>query len=500
MDIIVKPGVIRDEPADAIIISLVEGAELEGAAGAVDAALNGAIAELIEGGDFSGKAGQMAVLYPRGALPARRVLLVGLGKREKFDLDAIRKAAGSAAAKARDLGAKQVVTVVHQGRLERIGLAKRAQAVVEGTLLALYEYPAERQKPPKDRKELDSLTLLAPDTGALAAAESGARLGEQIAAGVILTRTLVNHPSNIATPTFLGQTAEAIAREHGLECLVYGREWAQEQKMGSFLAVAQGAGEPPKFITLEYDPGLEDAKTLVLVGKGITFDSGGISIKGSEKMYLMKGDMGGGGAVLGAMKAIGAIRPPVRVVGLVPATDNMPDANAYKPGDVVRAMNGKTIEVRNTDAEGRMILADALCYAARYDPAAVVDLATLTGACVIALGKGMAAGCFSNDETLRDQLMAAGQAAAERLWPLPLFEEYREVLESDVADVMHTGGRYGGVGASATFLKEFTDYPWAHLDIAGMSYSPEKTSNAYTPKGATGFGVRLLVEWVMGNG
>ena len=266
--------------------------------------------------------------------------------------------------------------------------------------------------------------------------------------------------------------------------------------MGSFLAVAQGAGQPPRFIVLEYDPGTEEADTLVLVGKGITFDSGGISIKAAERMWLMKGDMGGGGAVLGAMKAIGAIRPPVRVVGLVPATDNMPDANAYKPGDVVRAMNGKTIEVHSTDAEGRMILADALCYAARYEPAAVVDLATLTGACVVALGRGMAAGCFSNRDALRDRLMAASGATAERLWPMPLFEEYREILESEVADVLHSGGRYGGVGASATFLQEFTNYPWAHLDFAGMSFNDVKATNAYTPKGATGFGVRLLVEFV----
>ncbi len=317
-----------------------------------------------------------------------------------------------------------------------------------------------------------------------------------IAAGVELTRTLVNHPSNIATPTYLGEAAQTIAAEHGLICHVHDRDWAQDQKMGSFLAVAQGAGQPPRFIVLEYNPGEEDVETLVLVGKAITFDSGGISIKPGENMWLMKGDMGGGGAVLGAMKAIGALKPRLRVIGLVPATDNMPDANAYKPGDVVRAMNGKTIEIRSTDAEGRMILADALCYAARYEPAAVIDLATLTGACVVALGEGVAAGCFANDDGLCEKLMAASAATSEKLWPMPLYDEYTKALKSDYADLVHTAGRFGGVGVSAAFLKEFTDYTWAHLDVAGMAFSPNKASNAYSPKGATGYGVRLLVELI----
>lgn len=500
MEILVKSGAIQDELADAIIVSLFQETGLAGAAQLVDTALNSMIAELIEGGDISGKEGEVAALYPRDALPARRVLVVGLGKLEEFDLDSIRKAAGAAAVKARDLGAKIVATVVHGGGSQEIDLAKRAQAVVEGALLALYDYPAERQEPPTDKKEVESFTLLVHHPESQDAVELGARLGEKIAAGVDLARTLVNHPSNIATPTFLGETAQAVAQEHGLECHVHDREWAEEQEMGSFLAVAQGAGQPPKFIVLEYEPDIKDAPTLVLVGKGITFDSGGISLKPSADMWLMKGDMGGGGAVLGAMKAIGAIKPPVRVIGLVPATDNMPDADAYKPGDIIRAMNGKTIEIRSTDAEGRMILADALCYAARYEPAAVVDLATLTGACVVALGQGVASGCFSNDDALRDRLMAGSEATAERLWPMPLFKEYSKALKSDYGDLVHTGGRYGGVGTSAAFLQEFTDYVWAHLDIAGMAFSPTKSPNAYTPKGATGFGVRLLVEFVMGWG
>jgi leucyl aminopeptidase len=270
--------------------------------------------------------------------------------------------------------------------------------------------------------------------------------------------------------------------------------------MGSFLSVAQGAGQPPKFIMLDYDPGIEGAPTLVLVGKAVTFDSGGISLKPGQNMWEMKGDMAGGGAVLGAMKAIGAVKPPLRVVGLVPATDNMPDADAYKPGDVVRAMNGKTIEIRSTDAEGRMLLADALCYATAYEPDAVVDLATLTGACVVALGRGIAAGLFSNDDALRERLLAASDATAERLWPMPLFKEYTKALKSDYGDLVHTGTRMGGVGTSAAFLQEFTDYNWAHLDIAPMNFEPTKKSNAYTPKGATGYGVRLLLDLILNWG
>lgn len=494
MDILVKSGAIETQSADALVVSLVEDESPAGAASAVDQALNGAIADLLVGGDLKGEAGQVAVLYPRGAVPARRVIVVGLGKRDDYGLDAIRRAAGLAATRARELGAAHLVTSIHGINSGAIDLAARTQATVEGTLLGLYRYPAQR-KEQKESSEVASLALVADEGESEETVHGAAERGRVVAESTNLTRTLVNHPSNIGTPTLLGETAEAIAAEFGLKCEVHGLVWAREQGMGSFAAVAQGAGEPPRFIVLEYDPGQAGAPTLVVVGKGVTFDSGGISLKPGEGMEKMKGDMAGAAAVLGAMRAIGVLRPDVRVVALAPATDNMPDAQAYKPGDVVCAMNGKTIEVRSTDAEGRMLLADALCYAARYKPAAVVDLATLTGACVIALGEGMAAGCFATDDALRDRLLASGAMTAERLWPMPLFKEYRELLKSDVADVLHTGGRYGGVGSSAIFLKEFTDYPWAHLDIAGMSYM-DKPLNAYTPKGATGFGVRLLVEFV----
>jgi leucyl aminopeptidase len=258
--------------------------------------------------------------------------------------------------------------------------------------------------------------------------------------------------------------------------------------------VALGAGEPPAFIVLEHNADRADLPTVVLVGKGITFDTGGISIKPGERMGDMKSDMGGAAAVLGAMEAVGRLGLPLRVIGITPCTENMPDANAYRPADVITASNGKTIEIISTDAEGRMVLADALVYAAQYEPAAVIDLATLTGACVVALGAGVAAGLFCNDDALRDRLLAAADNTYERLWPLPLYEDYRRTIDSQVADMKNSGGRMGGVGTSAIFLREFTSYPWAHLDIAGVALADK--AGDYAPAGATGFGVRLLVEYL----
>ena len=299
---------------------------------------------------------------------------------------------------------------------------------------------------------------------------------------------------NIATPSRMADAAERIANAHGMELTIGDRDWAAERNMGAFLAVAQGAGKPPKFIVLEHHAGTQKEATLVLVGKGITFNSGGLSLKQSENMGAMKSDMGGAAAVLGAMKAVGMLDLPLHVIGIAPCTENMPDANAYRPADVITASNGKTIEIISTDAEGRMILADALVYAGRYQPKAVVDLATLTGACVIALGKDMAAGLFSNDESLAERLLNSSQATGERLWRLPLWDDYKQSIESDVADIKNTGGRMGGVATSAIFLKEFTDYPWAHLDIAGMALTDK--ASGYKPSGGTGFGVRLLVDFL----
>jgi leucyl aminopeptidase len=495
IDIRIEQGSIEMSAADAIIVNLFEGVTTPaGATGAVDRALGGAISDLIAGGDLRGKAGEVAVLYPRGAIPVRRVLIVGLGPAKSFNLEGVRRAAAVGIKRARDLSARHVATIAHGSGIGGLDATASAQATVEGSLLATYRFDAQKKQEPAG--EIETLTLVGNDIHRVEAFTLGARRAEAITAGVRLARDLVNRPPNVATPTHLAETAQAIADAHRLIITVGDRKWAAERNMGAYLAVAQGAGEPPKFIVLEHNADRTDLPTIVLVGKGITFDTGGISIKPADRMGDMKSDMGGAAAVLGAMEAVGRLNLPLRVIGITPCTENMPDAGAYRPADVITASNGKTIEIISTDAEGRMVLADALVYAEKYKPDAVIDLATLTGACVIALGSGVAAGIFCNDDALRDRLLASADAAFERLWPLPLYDDYRRTINSEVADMKNSGGRFGGVGTSAVFLREFTNYPWAHLDIAGMALA-EKAGD-YTPVGGTGFGVRLLVEYLHG--
>lgn len=494
MKLYVEQGSIEKSTADTIIINLFEGVTKPGgASGAVDKALDGAIGELSAGGDITGKAGEVSVLYPRQAIAAKRVLVVGLGPQEEFDLQGVREAAAHAIKRARDLNAKKVATIVHGGGVAGLPVEAAAQATAEGSLLALYRYEAPKQKE-TPQNEVESVTIVEFDKSKLAEITAGVETADAMAAGVFLTRNLVNMPPNVATPTKMAETAEALAQEYGFKLTVGDRAWAAKHNMGAYLAVAKGAGEPPRFIVLEHNGERDDLDTIVLVGKGITFDTGGISIKPTQGMGKMKSDMAGAAAVLGTMKAVGLLDLPLRIIGITPCTENMPDADAYRPADVITAGNGKTIEIISTDAEGRMVLADGLVYAKRYNPQAVVDLATLTGSCVIALGMGMAAGLFSTDDPLRDRLIAAGEATHERVWPLPLWDDYQKAIESKVADMKNSGGRYGGVASSAIFLKAFTDYPWAHLDIAGMALSEE--DSPYTPAGGTGYGVRLLATFL----
>ncbi len=485
MDIQVKVGALQDQAVDAIIVTLFENTNLSGPAHTIDQKLDGAVRALIDGGDITGKAGQVAVLYPGGAIPARRVIVVGQGKEADFSADVVRRVLGTGARKARELGAQSVASALPSAD------ALDAEAAVEGAMLGLYKWRG--LKTDEDTVgEIDSLTLLVPEEGKRQAAQAGAKVGQAIAEGTCLTRDLVNNPANIATPTMLAETAQDIATRFGMRIEVLDRAAMEELGMGALLGVARGTHEPPKFIILEYNADA-DADTIVLVGKGVTFDTGGISLKPGKNMGLMKTDMAGAGAVLGTMYSIGALGLPLHVVGLAPATDNMPGGSAYKPGDVVTALNGKTIEIISTDAEGRMLLADALSYAERFEPNAVIDLATLTGACVVALGLGVAAGLFCEDDELRAQLEAASAASGERLWRMPMFPEYTEALKSDSADIKNGGERYSGVGFSAAFLHQFAEgYPWAHLDIASMAYHEKDLP--YYPKGATGFGVRVLVQ------
>jgi leucyl aminopeptidase len=499
MDVKVQLESIQKTSADVILVNLFEGVEvLAGATNAVDKALNGAITDVVRSGDFRGKLNELSVLYARGTLGAARVIVVGLGKVADFNVDRVRQASAMAARRARDLGCKSIATVAHGAGTGQIDAATAAQAVVEGTLLGLYEW-REHRNAPRERGPMETLTIVEFDESKFAAIEAGARAGEGIAAGVNRARDLVNEPPNYLLPENLAAAAAKMAYETGVKCIVHDIDWIRAQKMGALLGVTQGTVNPPQFIELEYNG--SDTAPLIFVGKGITFDSGGISLKPAEGMEAMKNDMGGAAAVIGAVEAIARLKLPIHVVGLVPTCENLPSGSAYRPADVLTARNGKTIEIISTDAEGRLILADALCYAAEFKPQAVIDLATLTGACVIALGENVAAGFFCNDDDLSRQIKIASNNTNEKLWRLPLYDEYRDKIRSDNADMKNTGGRFGGVGTSSIFLAEFTSYPWAHWDIAGMAsdttgYSPvsPRVKLPYVIRGGTGFGVRALVE------
>ncbi len=491
MDVKAIQTAIEATEADAILVAQFE--ESAVSAQAADQALHGAIGELLRGGDLRGALNETAVLYSRGALPAPRVVVIGLGKPADLTKDSIRQAAAAGAKKARDLGCKSLAfEVFGAGRVEA---AAAAQALAEGALLGLYRWRANHTAAAE--REDPQTILLAAGAESLPAIQAGLEAGLALAAGVIRARNLVNQAPNMMTPAALAQAAEDMARECGARCVVHDLDWIQAQNMNAFLAVTQGSALPPKFIELEYK-GADEAP-LVFVGKGLTFDSGGVSLKPAEGMEAMRSDMAGAAAVIGAIEAIAKMKLPVRVVGLIAACENMPGGRAYRPADVIRARNGKTIEVVNTDAEGRMTLADALDYAKEFNPQAVIDVATLTGSCVIALGENVAAGYFCNDEALAQKVEQASRDSDEKLWRLPLYPAYREKIKTNYADIKNTGGRYGGVGTSAMFLAEFAPYPWAHWDIAGMALDDVGASPAsplthppYSIRGGTGFGARAL--------
>jgi leucyl aminopeptidase len=504
MKIDVQQGGIQEMAADAIILNLFQDiTKPAGATGVVDKALEGAIGELIEGGDLQGKLGQTAVLYPRGAIPARRVIVVGLGKPAEFDLEKVREAAGTAIKRARELGAARVATIVHGGGAGGLDLTEATQAMVEGSLLALYRYDAPRSKKKEDDdRKIDSLTVVEFDQTKIEQVKAGARLGQIIAESTYLARTLANQPGNVATPSAIAETARSMCAEVGLTCQVWDEAQIRAQGMGALLAVAQGADQPARFTIMEYKPGdPKQAKRapIVLVGKGVAFDTGGYSLKPAASMVGMQGDMSGAAAVVGALRAVAILELPFPVVGLIPTVENVVSATAYKPNDVIFAKNGVSIEIISTDAEGRLILADALCYADTLKPAAVIDVATLTGGKVIALGERMNA-LFCDDEALREALLAAGQKAGEPLWPLPLDPAYDRQLESEVADIKNTGGRAASSVTAARFLSRFVgDWPWAHIDMAGSEFysgGPEQTPRSYLTKGATGMPLRTFVEFL----
>jgi leucyl aminopeptidase len=446
-------------------------------------------ARVLSEGDFSGKPDETALLYGQEG-PAPRLLLVGLGERDLATPEKLRRAAAAVARRARTLKLREAALSLPT--LPDTSTREAARAAAEGAKLGLYRFV--KHKSAADGHELETFWLVA-DEGELEEARAGADLGEKVAGGSVLARDLANEPSNVATPDCLAQRAREIAEKYGMELDVLDCAGIENQGLTGLATVGRSASNEPRFIVLEHRKGGEEAP-VVLVGKAVTFDSGGISIKPTAGMEDMKFDMSGGAAVLGAMEAVGALDLPLNVLALVPATENLPGGDTFKPGDVLEMLSGKTVEIVTTDAEGRLILADALSYARRYEPSAVIDCATLTGACVVALGSH-ASGLMGHDEDLIAEVQTAGEATGERAWPLPLFNEYTEQIKGDTADIKNSGGRGGGALTAGAFLKEFTDFPWSHLEIAGTAYG--KKGNAYTTKGATGVPTRLLVEFLIGR-
>lgn len=456
---------------------------------AVNAALGGVPARMYESREFTGKPGTVKVIHTLGALPAQRVVLAGVGELAEVTPEQVRRAAGAAAQALVAARVRSAASALHQAA----PAAGLLEASLEGFSLGSYRYDRYQTR---NREE----TVLEEVTALLAGADEVHRSTPAVAAVMAacdaarMARDLVSAPGNVATPEYLAEQGRVIAERFGMSCTILEGEELAELGMGALLAVGQGSRHPPRLVVLEYRGAGDGAQPVALVGKGITFDTGGISLKPGASMELMKHDMAGAAAVLGTLQAVAAQKLPVNLVGLVPLAENMPDGHAYKPGDVLTTLSGLTVEINNTDAEGRLILCDALQYAQRYQPSAVIDLATLTGACVVALGSH-ATGVMGTDSRLVAALLKAGEATGERLWELPLWEEYGDLLKSDIADLKNSGGPHAGTISAGWFLKQFVGkLPWVHLDIAGTAW--EEKGRHYLPKGATGVGVRLLMAYL----
>ena len=456
-----------------------------------DEAVKSAAAAVLAGGEFKAGANETLLLHAPAGLKAKRLLIVGLGKQAKVTVHSVRNAAGTAVRFTKPRGIRELVFALPA--LEALAGPATVRAAAEGAFVGDFDPDTYRS----DRKDqsVQSFTVAAPSGADQAALNSAFAEGVVIGESQNFTRGLVNEPGNVLTPTVFGQRAAAMAREVGLQCEVHSTEKLHELKMGAFWSVSQGSAEPPALIVIRYEPeGVTDGPVLGLVGKGITFDTGGISIKPADNMEKMKYDMAGGAAMIGAMRAIALLKPRVRVISVVCASENMPDGKAQKPGDVQTAMSGKTIEIINTDAEGRLVLADGLCYAKKLGATHLIDAATLTGAIGVALGM-VNAGAFSNDDEIYAKFDAALATSGEKFWRMPLGEEYADLIKSEIGDIKNTGGRYGGAITAAEFLKVFAeDTPWIHLDIAGLAWIED--ARPYIAKGPSGVAVRSILEWV----
>lgn len=471
-------------------------------------AVSNAAAAVLATGEFRATLGEQLLLHKPDGLKAERLLVVGLGKAKTLSVDAVRKAAGTAVRAAKPRGLREIAIAFPEDHalddehLENLPCTLLSRSILEGAVVAELDWDTYRS----DRKDLsvETLTLVAREVEGTTKKEIqvGFEEGRIVADAQNFARLLVNEPGNVLTPTELGRRAKAMCDEAGLKCEVHSTEKLLELGMGAFHAVAKGSAEPPALVVMTYEPKLDKGRTLAkdapvlgLVGKGITFDTGGISIKPADGMDKMKYDMAGAAAMIGAMRAIAALKPAVKVIGVICSAENMPGSRAYKPGDVLTAMSGKTIEVLNTDAEGRLVLADGLHYAKTLGCTHLINAATLTGACVVALGM-INAGLFSNDEDAVERFQAGMKVSGESFWRLPCTDDYKDTIKSQIADVMNTGGtRWGGAISAAMFLREFAgDTPWVHLDIAGCAWNEEV--KPWQSKGPSGIAVRSIVEWV----
>lgn len=477
----------------AIVYIFEESTTLTGATKTINNIIKNRISALINDGEVRGKYAEMTVIHNFGDFPPRKVMIVGLGKQVDLNLDKIRQIAALAVQHCRKCCTKNVVTTL-SSLDDTLATDVVTAALVEGALLGLYNFEIYKSK--KDPQTvLEQLWIAEPDEQKAKTMAHGIKKGRVFAEATNFARDLVNHPGNFMTPAILADRATYVAEHFNLELSILEKADMERAGMGAMLGVSQGSEEPPKLILLKYSGNQSSDEVVTFIGKGVTFDSGGISIKPSEGMGVMKEDMAGGATVIGAMMAIGMLRPKINVVGIIPAVENMPSGKALKPGDIITTLSGKTIEIITTDAEGRLILADAVTFARQTGATKIIDIATLTGACVVALGT-IVSGVVSNDRQLADQVLSAAKQAGEKMWELPNYDEYKEQIKGVLADLKNSGGRHAGAITAGLFISEFAeDTPWVHIDIAGTA-SVDKVQG-YNVKGATGVGVRTLVQLIL---
>ena len=491
MEFIVKSGTPEKQRSGCIVAGVFESRKLSTVAHQIDEVSGGSIGGILRRGDLEGKPGQTLLLHNIPNIPSERVLLMGCGKEKEFNENRYRDTTAKAVSILKDIGATEATSYLTELDVKGRDISWKVRQAVEVTEAALYRFDRLKSKPDNSRRALRRVVLAVPKRSDLGPGEQAIREGRAIAEGMKLARDLGNLPGNLCTPTYLAEQATEIGKQYGLKITVLEKDDMQKLGMGALLSVARGSRQPPKLIVLEYHGGKEGEPPVALVGKGLTFDAGGISIKPAANMDEMKYDMCGGASVLGAVKAAAELKLPINIVGIIPSSENLPDGDANKPGDIVTSMSGQTVEVLNTDAEGRLILSDALTYAERYKPAVVIDIATLTGACVIALG-AHASGLLANNDQLAREILGAGKYTHDRAWQLPLWDEYQKQLDSNFADMANIGGREAGTITGACFLARYAkNFKWAHLDIAGTAWKTGKE------KGATGRPVPLLVQFLI---